>query len=257
MQYKYDFLNIPLELLTFAIRHNKVNQVRLLICMKSLYSGQFKFDDENINLICTSLGCHKKTFHSNLKWLIKHKWVTFYKEYCLIKCFDKIARKIIFISKKSVIFYPDTELKNFRPFIYGALIYYNARLKRRKDNRRKERRPGINKGSSYTRRHPSSNSYNLPNVYLAKVLGISKSCASQYKKLAAKAGYISVTKHYQGININPDNLSLFKKHTDESVSKMIRCIRGEVFIQQPDQITSDLIIKKKRNLTVKQYRHVA
>lgn len=241
-----DYLCIPVELLTFALRNKKVNQVRLFVCLKSLYpSGRFKFDEENIKAICKLLHCHTKSFNANFQWLASpnRKWVTFNKDYCQIKGFKKILIKINYSSRKCAIYYPNSNFINFRAFAYGSVITYYMKLKRKM-----ERRPGMYKERAVKRRHPFSVSYTLPNLYLAKCLGISKSCAINYKKIAEDSGYINVRKRFHDFNGLPDHFKLLKKYTDESIAKKLRNLNGIIAIQLPDEITSAIIIKKKHNL---------
>ena len=125
--------------------------------------------------------------------------------------------------------------------------------------RKQERRPGTHKGSSYTSRYPYSFPsfyYILPNKYLAKVLGISKSSASNYKLAAAKAGYITVKHDYTFIS---DKISLYNEYSkwmNDNDRKKLRCINGNVCLQNPDLIKSDMIIKRNRNLRFKNNRSI-
>jgi hypothetical protein len=250
-----DYLCIPVELLTFALRNKKVNQVRLFICLKSLYpSGSFKFDDEHIKTICNQLHCHPKSFHANFQWLIgrNQKWVTINKNHCYVKGFKKILLKINYNSRKCVVFYPGIDLKLFRPFLYAVVITYYMMLKRRM-----ERRPGMNNERALMRRLHFSYSYNLPNLYLAKALHISKSCASAYKNTAEKAGYINVSKRFEKYDGKSEHLRFIKKHEDEGISRKIRNLNGILAIQMPDALTSTLILKKKYNLRSLKPKQVA
>ena len=45
MTNRNDFLNIPIDLLAYAIRYRLVNQLRLYITLKSLFNCQFKWND--------------------------------------------------------------------------------------------------------------------------------------------------------------------------------------------------------------------
>lgn len=239
-----DFLSIPVDLLIYALKYKNVNQVKLYIALKSLFNGQFKEDSESIQLICNTLDYKsKKTFYNNYNWLIRKRWVTFRNNYCIIKSFTKIRFKTQSFSKRGVIFTPSNDLKSFRPFIYGAVITYFMKLKRAW-----ERYSGTNKGSPYKKYHPRSSSYNLPVTYLMKVLNISKGAASNYKSIAAESAYLSVRKDYDDLNISCKMLSNYKRFSGDNQINKLRLINGKLFRQNPDMITSDMIVKRKRSL---------
>ncbi len=239
-----DFLSIPVDLLIYSLKYKKVNQVKLYISLKSLFNGQFKQDDKTIHLVCKTLSYKcTKTFHRNFNWLITHKWVTFKHNYCIIKSFTKLKFNNQAFSQRSVLFIPSFDLKFFRPFIYGAVITYQMKLKRMRD-----RYSGIAIGYPYKKYHPHSASYDLPVTYLMAILNISKGAASGYKSIAAKSGYLSVRKDYKELNISGANLSSYKRFSEDTQLHKLRVIKGELYLQQPDRISSEMIVKRKRNL---------
>ncbi len=242
--FKQDELIIPVDLLIFTLKYKKVNQVKLYIALKSLFNGQFKEDGKSIQLICETLGYKcTKTFYSNFNWLIRNKWIIFRKKYCIIKSFAKIRFKTQSFSKRGVIFTPSNDLKSFRPFVYGAVITYSMKLKRAW-----ERYSGTIKGSPYKKYHPRSSSFNLPVTYLMKILNLSKGTASNYKNIAANAGYLSVEKVYTPLNVSGAILSNYKRYADDKQLKKLRVRKGKLFHQESDKITSDMIVKRKRSL---------
>jgi hypothetical protein len=240
------FLSIPMDILIFSLERKKVNQVKLFIALKVLFNGRFlKDDNETIQLICHTLGYKTpKTFYKNFRWLISHKWVTFNKEYCIIKSSAKLRFKRQLYTQKGVEFESVVDIKTFRPFVYGAVYTYAMKYKRASD-----RYSGIDKGSPNSKKyHRRSSSYELPVNYLAKILNISKSTASTYKKVAAKSGYLVVKKNYTYLGIRIEDLNKYKRFSGDPQIHKLRVIKGELYIQESDKIWSDMLVKRKRNL---------
>jgi|GEM_PF-1442984 len=245
---KNDFLNIPIDLLGYAIRWKKVNQVKLFIVLKTLFNYRFICDRETINLICKVAGYKQiKTFESNFKWLVSHKWVTFCKKYCAIKGYNKLKINKCFMSRKGVQFTPAYDLEHFRAFIYGAVITYCMKRKWFLD-----RESGIEKRSPVKRSRRKPVSYNLPLSYLSAILNISKSSVSNYKRIAEEAGYINYKKDYEKLeNISPRYFYNYKMYSDIENFNKLRVVNGVLCIQQPDKITTNMVVKTKRNMRKK------
>jgi hypothetical protein len=242
---KNDFLNIPIDLLGFALKKRLVNKVRLFIVLKSLYNGRFPFNNESVGLICRIAGYKTvKTFKTNFKWLISHKWVTFCKGYCVLKGYNKLKIDRHFNSRKGVQFVPAYDLEHFRSFTCGAVITYCMKRKRFAD-----RESGIDKRSPIKRSHRKLASYNLPLTYLSSILNVSKTCASNYKRIAKKAGYINYKKDYEVVeNVSPLSCNKFRKYADVGDKHKLRFVNDELCFQLPDIITTNMVVKTKRNL---------
>lgn len=242
---KIDFLIIPIDLFGFAIKRKRINQVKLFIALKSLFNDRFPINDEYVALICKAVKYKsKRTFLSNFKWLVSHKWVTYCKNYCVLKGFNKLRVYDCFNSRKGVLFIPAYDLKHFRPFVYGAVISYCMKRKWHAD-----RESGIVKRSPISNSHRKPVSYNLPLTYLCSILNISKSTASNYKRLAKKSGYINYKKDYQVLeNIPPYCFNKIRRYSDVEYIEKLRVVDGKLCIQLPDKITSIMVVKTKRNL---------
>jgi len=242
---RIDYLLIPIDLFGFALKKKCVNQVKLFIVLKSLYNDRFPLNKESIALICsTAKYKSKKTFYTNLKWLVSHKWVTFSKEYCVLKGFNKLRVYECFNSRKGVQFTPFYDLDHFRPFVYGAVISYCMKHKWFAD-----RESGIDKRNPIVRSHCIPVSYDLPLAYLSLVLNISKATASNYKKLAKNSGYIDYKKDYEVIeNVSPLSYNSYRRYADNDDKHRLRFIKGNLCLQLSDKITSNMVVKTKRNL---------
>ncbi|MCB2222119.1 MAG: hypothetical protein KQI35_17180 [Bacteroidetes bacterium] len=246
MRHKPDYINLPIELLTFSVRERKVNQLQLFIGLKSLFTnGQFILSRETKSQVCIYLGYKsEKTFNNNFQWLVQNRWVYFRKGHCIIKSFTKIAVKYDFTCYKVALFIPEIDMPNFKAFIYGAIITYLMVWKGNKD-----RRSGADLGSSYMKRNPVSSSllyYNLPVRYMAKALNISKSTASNYKNIANDAGYIEVKHDYSFVVFGGSNFKEYMKWLSPEQKCKICNMDGKIYIQNPDLIKSNIIIKRNR-----------
>ena len=254
MNTKADSFNLPIALITFTLKHKVINQLQLYMALKIIYpDGQFIFNRYSRKKVSQYIGYKTpKTFDNNMKWLIKNKWLTFRKGHCIIKSFKKLHTKYHFHIQKGVVFIPQWDMPKFRAFLYGAVIKYYMEKKSKQ-----ERRSGVKKGCSYMKRNPVSVSFpsfhTLPNTYLAKILGISKSSASNYRRIANEAGYIDA-KHDYSFYPSLDNFPRkAKKYIDNSDINRIRFINNKFCLQNPDKISSDMIIKQKRNLRYRKF----
>ena len=173
-----------------------------------------------------------------MDWLIQHKWVTFKKGYAIIKSFKKLALKLKLYGHGSVIFIPSFDLASFRPFMYGALITYYMKQKRIRTLY-----SGTEKGSPYKKYRYSA--YDMPHTYLAKILGISKASAHNYRREAYEAGYLDVSHTYEDLSLHADSIELYRKYAGNG--RQLRLLNDEPNIQLPDKIKSNMIVKRKRD----------
>ena len=233
-------MTIPIPIIIFALRNKKINQVKLYLWLKHTASGHLKLDDTNIEKICQRLRWKSpKTFNKNLKWLLKKGWATYNStsENCRVISYHQLSKKIPFFTSTGVEI-EDNDFNHFRPFIYATAITWCMKYKNWKD-----RQPGRKKGRS--RKSCCQQLYELPNRYLAKVLGLDHSTISRYKTAAVKAGYLTVHKQYDDLEL-PDDLIYALRYSLPDEAHLFVVHHGKSFRQKPDLITSSIHLKRKR-----------
>ena len=99
---------------------------------------------------------------------------------------------------------------------------------------------------SASKRYPRvSNPYILPNEYFAKVIGCAKSTASTWRKQAVDNGYLFVEKRFRPNNTNGFH-NLYKRYGPEDEKQKFRTIGENAYLQDPDAIISNIVLRKRR-----------
>jgi len=138
----------------------------------------------------------------------------------------------------------EDDLVKFKAFVAGVVISYYGR-KIRWAERRAWLPEQIKRRSSRMSNRPPFNALRCPVSYMAKALKISKSTSSHYKTLAIEAGYIHRSHQFRGLNVEPQFAHLAIK-ANEKHGMRIRNKSGQVSIQLPDKLHSNIVLKRKR-----------
>lgn len=184
------------------------------------------------------------TFRKYWRILLKEKWITINckRDACHIIGFSRLCKKLRIKTRKAAIF-RTIDFKRFKEFLIGSVITYAMIKKRNNDRASVFYIPR----STSTKALSSISSYFLPNLYLAKVLKISKSTASEYKHLAEKAGYIKTKKHWYNLPIESNEIKNYREYSDDNRGYP-KLINGKACVQTSDIIKSNIVLKRKRNL---------
>ena len=233
-------MNLPITLIAYALSEKVVNQLKIYLYLKEKCSGHFLLNEQNIKHACEFLVLKsEKTFHKNLNWLIRNKWVAFNSKTnsCRIISFARLCHKLAIKTKTGVHFEID-DFKSFRPFLYAAIFAWTIR---RKDWH--ERQPVRKKGR--TNKSMSKPKCQMPNRYLAKILSLDHSTISRYKLAASTAGYISVQHRFEDTELPEMMLYSFQKYQPEDAHLLV-IHQGTVQRQQPDEIKHSIHLKHYR-----------
>ena len=238
------YMNIPVQLIRITLEQKIKNTVKLYLYLKWITSGHFILNGHVIKSICNNLGYKTpKTFYKHLNLLLKWKWITINssKERYRIISYKQLAKKLSFRAYMGVIFEP-VDFSKLNAFMYGAIISYFVKYRRRADSLSRS------KGSGRSSNRNGSSSYNsLPCKYLAGVLNISQSTASEYKQLAHKHGFITVVKKYETLdNVPSDNNNYWKELIDKP--NAIVLVDGKFQIQLADEITPNVYFRSKKEI---------
>jgi len=233
-------MTIPIPIIIFALRKKKINQLKLYLYLKYSASGHLKLTHETIEQITKELNWKSiKTFHANFNWLARKKWISFnsISKNCRIAGYVQLKNRIDFFTSSGVEFNPE-DFKQFRPYVYATAITWCMKYKNWKEKQpgRKKGRPGKSCCHQW---------YELPNRYLAKVLRLDHSTISRYKTAAVKAGYLTVHKQYDDLEL-PESLIYALRYSLPDEAHLFVVHNGKSFRQKSDLISSTIHLKRKR-----------
>ncbi|RKE04166.1 hypothetical protein BXY64_1181 [Marinifilum flexuosum] len=230
-------MNIPIELLVFALSKRKVNQVRLYLYLKSQCSGYLPWNQETIEKIKRNLSIKEtRTIHNNLEWLVKNSWVIMNSKRGVIRVVSYLvlSKKLQFHSATGALF-DTSQFHNFRPFIYAAVLTYYLKYRHR-IARQSERK----KGRSIT----NCSFHEMPAQYLASILKLGKSTTTRYRQKAWDAGFIKMKHRYKPLYIPLDELEFCRIYGDEEAWQLV-IHNNQVMVQLSNAITSYVRLRTK------------
>jgi hypothetical protein len=233
-------MNIPIELLVYALSNRKVNPLRLFLYLKSQGSGYISWNEEQREKILLALEIKSpKTLQANLIWLLKNAWVTMNsKRECVrVVGYLVLAKKLNFQSATGAI-YEQQNFNNFRPFIYAAVVTYYLHYKDRI-----ARQSARKKGRTTT----NCRYRDLPADYLAKVLNLGKSTIVRYRQKAWDAGFIKMKHRYKPLFLPIEELEFCRIYGDEDAWQLV-IHNNQVKIQLSNAITSYIFLRTKPSL---------
>jgi hypothetical protein len=233
-------MNIPIELLVFALSKRKVSQVRLYLYLKSQCSGYLSWTPELKERIKKDLDIKEsRTIDRNLDWLLKNKWIITNTKRGSIRIVSYLvlSQKLQFRSATGAIF-ETIDFQNFRPFIYAAVVTYYLQYKHRiaKQSERK-------KGRSIT----NCSFRDMPAEYLANVLKLGKSTIVRYRQKAWDAGFIKMKHRYKPLLIPVGELAFCRIYGDEEAWQLV-IHNNQVKIQLSNAITTCIHLRTKSGL---------
>jgi hypothetical protein len=237
----FDYLNVPLELCAYSLKHNKTKQVGLYLYFKSISRGHINNCKEVYSDAARYFELCGRTIKNHTLWLINEGWLIPFPNLNSIRVigFRQLAEKLNFISASGVLIYK-AELKDYKSAAIAAIIKYSIlRMKRKKPLTE------LKKGSSQSCRflpYP-----HLPHAYLAKVLNKSKTTSAIYRKLAKEKKFLKSKKRFQDLNLPSVNLNHFKEFGPYE-SEKLKKIGNRINEQLPDEIICNITLRRKNNL---------
>jgi hypothetical protein len=233
-------MNIPIELLAFALSNRKVNPLRLFIYLKDQGSGYVSWNAEFKEKILSDLDLKSpKTIEANLTWLLRNGWVSINTKRASVRVVSYLvlAKKLHFQCATGAVCELEN-LNNFRPFIYAAVVTYYLQYKFRI-----ARQSARKKGRTTTNCHYRD----LPANYLAKVLNLGKSTIVRYRQKAWDAGFIKMKHRYKPLLIPIEELKFCRIYGDEEAWQLV-IHNNQVKIQLSNAITSYILLRTKPSL---------
>lgn len=211
------YLKIPVDLCAYAIRLKLTKPFKLYILLASITQGNVVLGLSDQIAISRYLGYSSiKSVSNNLSLLIKIGWLGYdvnRKKYW-IRGFDELRSKHDLKSRKAVEFGLEF-INDFEAFCFAAvigklLIYqgWRRRLARMKSGRAFHDLPS------------KPGYFPVANLYIKRLLGLSLSSGSRYKKLAIEAGFMERMSTLITVPIKPEELGVFKSYDGETFGRM-------------------------------------
>jgi len=230
-------MNIPIELLVYALSKRKVSQVRLFLYLKSQSTGYLPWTKQVKERVQKDLDIKDvRTIDRNLQWLLKNKWITSNTKRKSIRVVSYLvlAKKLQFRSATGAIF-STIYFINFRPFIYAAVVTYYLQYKHRlaKQSERKKGRSTTN--CSYR---------DMPAEYLAAVLHLGKSTIVRYRQKAWDAGFIKMKHRHKPLFMPIEELGFCRIYGDEDAWQLV-IHNNQVKVQLSNAISTYVVLRTK------------
>lgn len=238
------YLKIPVDLCAYAIRNKLIRPFRLYILLVSITQGNVVLGLSDQVAITRYLGYSSiKSVANNLSLLIKIGWLGYdvnRKKYW-IRGFDNLRSKHNLKSRKAVEFGLEF-INDFEAFCFaavvGKLIIYQGwrrRLARMKSGRASQDLPS------------KPGYFPIANLYIKKLLGLSLSSGSKYKKLAIEAGFMDRLSTLIAVPIKPEELGTFKSYDGETFGRMY--VKGKRVVEPGvDQLRVFLTYRRRKKM---------
>jgi hypothetical protein len=236
------YLKIPIGLCVFCLKNKLSKPFSLYLLLKMRCSSIIKIGMPVARDFAEELGYKSvKSIYYNLKILQDYNFVGLNprNDIYVIRGFDKLRSMYKLPSTIAVLFYP-SDLRKIKGFLIGSLITSLIY----KEERRIKAVEFIEGRSNHA---ASSFLFPASNLILSKLLNISISTASEYKKCAVKHGYITITPNLKYLPIHYRSVQFYRKSNPEDGDKLV--IRNKkVYLQQPDLVCSRIEYKYRKKI---------
>ncbi len=229
-----------------ALMNKTVRELQVFIWLKMYCSGKLKITAEVLRNIMADLGISSvKTVWVGINSLLNKGWITLSRRsgYYFIRSFERI-RELEGFSKRTGAEFSFRDIKNFKGFLVGAVISQLIAVQKKKEWLLVTERI---KGRSLTVTSIPHLYYPVANDALAKILGVSKSTAYEWKQLARKQGFIKIRRKYRKLGyLDTGNINQYKKYGDMTAGRI--CFReGKYYEQLADTVYSKIVLKSRKN----------
>jgi hypothetical protein len=225
VQVMNEYLKIPVDLCVYAFHHQLLKPFKLYILLSALTQGNVILSSDDLRLIADMLKYKTdKSVKNNLRRLVAVGWVGYdpFSGRYWIRGFDELRKRLSLENRKAVEFGLE-DMENFEVFCFSAIV---GKIIIRQDWRRRSAR--MKSGSAFPDLPFKPGYFAMSNDYLSKVMHISRSRVSQYKKLA-KERYLDIISTQATLPILPSELPSFKSNDPESYGGMY--IRGGTVVK--------------------------
>lgn len=238
------YLLIPVELCFYVVRKKLFSPFRLYMYLKCNSNGTINLDNKRLKMIAYDLNLKStKTIRNNLKMLIDLNWIGYDKrsKTCYVRGFERLRVKHGFKSRTAAEFNTSDCIK-IKGFVIGATIGYliNKQKKARWVNVRKT-------GRTIQFTCQPSLFFPVANKALSKILNISMSTASLYKRIAVKDKFIVIKRDYKPLGVSMKEKELYLKAFPNMTGKIITR-NDKLYVICPDLLATNIRYKKRKKI---------
>lgn len=235
------FFKVPVSILEKVVEHNLFAPFRLFMYFKTVSNGQMRIGTHTIQLAASDLEISERTVKRHIEILQKRNWIGRFKTGgYIIRGFDKL-REIEKVSGRSAMWFDAKQhLNQFREFVVSTCLGHLVNKQRTKLWRDRHL-PGKRRGTPNERKRPLPTSFPVACEAMVQIYGISIGTASNWKRHAQEAGFITVYKKLRPVSIEwvewkPQFHHRLVKRDDR------------YFIQYPDEVKCNLKFTRRRCL---------
>lgn len=245
IQYHY-YLLVPIGLCEFVLQKKMWTAFKIYLFLKSNSNGHLRIDSRNLDKICFSLSISKRTYRRALKKLSDLNWIGFNQHtgITIINGFD-VVRRIESISNRSGVWFSIDYVNMIKSFVISACIHslIQSQKQKMKVNERDGNRMAPCKSSSLL-----SSYFPISLESLIQIYNLSRSTASDYRRLSANSPWIQIKYHFEPFLINGQvvkgnkNIKKFRLEYKGSshISRRLVVRNGILCLQKPCLIKSNL-----------------
>jgi hypothetical protein len=236
-------LKVPFEFCQYVIKNKLIKEARLLVMLKFQFKDITKIDHEDIVFLASELGykCPKQ-IRSQLKRLIELNWIgyNFETQNYFIRGIDEIRKLLNFTRRQSA----EIGYENIKKF---KLFAASAVMRSLNNNYRRKLTYPEAEGNSGPSLQANGKSTPISNEALSIILGVSLSTAFQFKKDAAKAGFINLKKMFKKTPYKWKDIKAFIKGNPELAKRAVRK-RRHIYLKEPDHVESLVIARRRKKI---------
>lgn len=234
---------IPVQICEHVVINKIAKPFQLYVTLKSMCSGKMLIDDNTLQEIADKLDYKAvRSVTNNLKKLMALNFVGHDPKtgYYFIRSYDFLMTYLEFKSLTTVEFVLK-HIKLLQPFCIAAIASY---IVRRNDTERQR----VERTRGRSHQDPCcSFSYSVSSTLLSSKTGRSLFSTYTWRKMAHKAGFITVKPNLKPLGIKAEYKAQFIR-ANPSLAPKVRKIKGKLFLREADYVVSHLKFKSRKKI---------
>jgi len=232
----------------FSFNEGKVRPLQNYLAALFLFPGKAKAAEKPILEIANVCEVHKRTVQRSIDWLIERDWVGEDKSngWLFYRGLNQVHYKENWKFHRAAIM-QRKDLCTIKGFFIGVVLSSLVKS-------------GVGTGTDRLRRRSEQPRYPISISALEDILGVSRSTAKRYRKIAENCGYIKMEPNFiQVNNLTPEDVATLKMNNIEIVEvdlfgmpdslevppNRLRKNRGKVYLQRPNYVYPKIHLKKR------------
>jgi hypothetical protein len=240
---RYDYVDLPIDICSLAIKEKLNLELRLFLYWKFISSGHLKANSKMMEETSKDLGNSVAQIYVARKWLLENGWITYNanRKSIRLRRFDQI-KKLYNLTSSAIVRVQMKDLKTIKGFLGATVITYWGKFY---TGKRGQSAPDQNgRGcSSKSDRAPASH-FICPHVLIMDKLNLPLSSAHHLREKAVNAGYLKIERDFERLPFAPEAVHLVRKYSDSP--NRVRIINNMVCHEKSSWIWSNIILRKIR-----------